>query len=126
MPIVRSASIPAAFSMERSQPTCRSCSQPSSSWLSTCRRLGRSASLSPSATSLKQQRLQRSELVGWIVLWRENYHHAISDFCNKICQERTSHIDNIARLRETTLRRSPCGTPPIGVRTLTPHQRPCG
>jgi hypothetical protein len=28
--------------------------------------------------------------------------------------------------RETTLDGLPCGMPPIGVRTLTPCQRPCG
>jgi hypothetical protein len=43
------------------------------------------------------------------------------------CQEQTSHTDNVGRLRETTLRRSPLRyASPIGVRTLTPHQRPCG
>jgi hypothetical protein len=34
-------------------------------------------------------RLHRSAVVGQIVLWRENYHRAILDFCNNICQERT-------------------------------------
>jgi hypothetical protein len=28
--------------------------------------------------------LQRSAVIGRIVLWRENYHRAISDFCNTI------------------------------------------
>jgi hypothetical protein len=27
--------------------------------------------------------------VGRIVLWRENYHRAILDFCNNICQKLT-------------------------------------
>jgi putative ABC transport system substrate-binding protein len=40
--IARLASIPAAFSKARNRPTCRSCSQPSSSWSSICRRRGRS------------------------------------------------------------------------------------
>jgi hypothetical protein len=30
----------------------------------------------------------RSAVVGGIVLWRENYHRAILDFCNKICHNR--------------------------------------
>jgi hypothetical protein len=34
-------------------------------------------------------RLHRSAVVGRIVLWRENYHRAILDFYNNICQERT-------------------------------------
>src|SRR5262249_60721494 len=34
-----------------------------------------------------------------IVLWRANYHHAISDFCNNICQERTQADAAIAVCR---------------------------
>jgi hypothetical protein len=34
-------------------------------------------------------RLHRSAVVGRIVLWRENYHRAILDFYNNICQEAT-------------------------------------
>src|SRR5262245_3166782 len=45
--------------------------------------------INSSATSLKRQRLQRSALVGWIVLWRENYRRPISDFCNNIDPKRT-------------------------------------
>src|SRR5262245_7474759 len=45
----------------------------------------------------------------------------------EVCPGQTSHTDNVGRLRETTpCDGLPCGTPPIGVRTLTPHQRPCG
>jgi hypothetical protein len=33
-------------------------------------------------------RLHRSAVVGRIVLWRENYHRAILDFYNNICQSR--------------------------------------
>jgi hypothetical protein len=35
-------------------------------------------------------RLHRSAVVGQIVLWRENYHRAILDFCNNIGTSRTS------------------------------------
>jgi hypothetical protein len=49
--IARSASIPAAFSRARNRPTCRSCSQPSSSWSSTCQRRERSVSSSHRACS---------------------------------------------------------------------------
>src|SRR5262249_10747734 len=48
-----------------------------------------SAAANSPATSVTCVRLQRSAVVGRIILWRENYHRAISDFCNTIGTNRT-------------------------------------
>src|SRR6516162_1765596 len=41
---------------------------------------------------LRLGRIHRLAVVSRIVLWRENYHRAILDFCNNICHERTSEM----------------------------------
>src|SRR5215510_1063851 len=41
------------------------------------------------ATSVTRLRVHISPVVGWFVLWRENYHRAILDFYNNIGTKRT-------------------------------------
>ena len=43
-------------------------------------------------------RPHRSAVVGPIFLQQENWHRAIWDFCNKICQDRTHALQHTASL----------------------------
>jgi hypothetical protein len=54
------------------------------------------------ATLVTRLRVQRSTVAGHVVLWRENYHPAIFDFCNNIGQIRTPAAQQMHRFSMTS------------------------